>query len=164
MKKFIDYCSTKHAKRIIVVLLALALLFGVFHAGVFVGFHKASFAFRGGENYYRAFDRNTKGMIGRMQFDDIPGGHGAAGKVVSVASTTVVVSSRDNTEKIIHISKETLIKKFREEATLKDIVVGDFVVVVGNPNENGAIEAKLVRILPAPENNSEATTTKRSHN
>ena len=152
MKSFFEYVKKENSvKKVLAALLGVILFLVVFQAGMFIGFHKASFAFRGGENYYRAFDRNGKrANMGMMDFDDVPGGHGAIGKVISIASTTLVVSAPDNIEKIIHILPDTLVKKFRDAGTSTDIVIGDYIVVIGNPNEKGQVDAKLIRIMPAP--------------
>jgi hypothetical protein len=48
------------------------------------------------------------------------------------------------------IGDKTIIRKAREEITLKNIIVGDFLSVVGEANNKGEIEAKLVRVMPSP--------------
>jgi len=132
------------------LLTALVLLI-VFQAGRFVGFHQAGFSYRFGDNYYRAFEGSRHG--GRpMDFfgDNLPGGHGAIGKIVGVNLPTFVVIGPDNVEKVVLIKDETLVKRFRETASSTDLRVDDFVVVLGSPNEAGQVEAKFVRIMPPP--------------
>jgi len=112
---------------------AIIIAFSVFQAGVFVGLHKAKFMNRFGDNYMK----------------NVPGGHGAIGYVLSVASTTLVVSEK-NVEKIINITADTKIAIRRNAATTTDIKTGDFIVVIGEPDETGQIVAKFIRLMPPP--------------
>jgi hypothetical protein len=82
------------------------------------------------------------------RFDLPPGGHGAVGKVLSVSLPNFVVIGNDNLEKVITVTNETLVRKFREEATTADITVGMSVAVLGDPNESGVIQAKFIRVMP----------------
>ncbi|MFA7252650.1 MAG: hypothetical protein WC027_02230 [Candidatus Paceibacterota bacterium] len=132
-------------KGFIIGLVTFLVLVIVFQAGVFVGFRKADFSQRLGENYGRIFG-DDKGM----PFDNMPGGHGAVGKVIKVSSTTIAVAEPNNIEKVILFGEDTSVRKARAEIKISDILVGDFVSVIGEANDRGEIEAKLVRILPPP--------------
>jgi len=123
----------KNKKDIYKIGVAIIIAFGVFQAGVFVGFHKARFMNRFGDNYMK----------------NVPGGHGAIGKVISVASSTIVVSEK-NVEKIVAINAETKIAQRRNSATSTDIKAGDFIVVIGEPDETGQVVAKFIRLMPPP--------------
>lgn len=126
----------------------------VFQVGVFVGFKKASFSQRLGENYGRIFGDDKApqmgGMFAGMPFDNIPGGHGAVGKVIKTSTSTIVVAEPNNIEKVILLNQETSIREARGEIKAGDITVGDFVSIIGEANSQGEIEAKLVRVLPPP--------------
>jgi len=127
----------------------------VFQAGVFVGLKKAGFSQRLGENYGRIFGEEKGpgmmvGMFEGIPFDNLPGGHGAVGVVMKISSSTIVVAEPNNIEKIILFGEETSIRKAQEEIKTGDIVVGDFVSIIGEANSQGEIEAKLVRVLPPP--------------
>jgi hypothetical protein len=111
--------------------IAVVVAFAVFQAGVFVGLHQARFMNHFGDNYMK----------------NIPGGHGAIGKVISVASSTLVVSDA-NVEKIVTITPETKIAKHRDTATTTDIKVGDMIVVIGEPDESGKVNARFIRLMP----------------
>lgn len=110
---------------------AVIIAFAVFESGVFVGLHQARFMNHFGDNYMK----------------NIPGGHGAIGKVISVASSTLVVSDA-NVEKIITITPDTKIARQRDAATTTDIKVGDLVVVIGEPDETGKVNARFIRLMP----------------
>jgi hypothetical protein len=51
-------------------------------------------------------------------------------------------------EKIILIKEDTVIKRFRDNIKLSDLKVDDYVTVIGEPNEEGQIQAKLIRLSP----------------
>lgn len=120
----------------------------IFQAGMHVGFRKASFAGRFGDNYYRTFDNHRMGpsAIGMSRMDFVET-HGAAGRIVSINLATLVIEDRDGTEKVVLIKKDTVIRLFRKEITSSELAVGDFVVVIGSPNDQAQIEAQLVRLL-----------------
>ncbi len=107
----------------------------IFHAGVAVGYRKARFSYRWGENYHR--------MMGR----DLLNAHGTFGKIIKVDASSILVQGRDDAEKTILVKEDTVIRRFRETITFGDLQVDDAVVVVGKPNNVGQIEAKLIRVM-----------------
>jgi hypothetical protein len=126
----------------------IALL--IFQAGMFVGYKKASFSYRFGDNYYRAFgDRGSKSFRGSIRGGFIEA-NGAVGKIVSINLPTFVVAGTDNVEKVILIGEKTRIRHLSTTATPTDLKVDDSIVIFGSPNESSLIEAKLIRIVPAP--------------
>lgn len=60
----------------------------------------------------------------------------------------LIIKDRDGTEKIILVTDKTEIRKFRETVKLSDLKIDDYVVVIGEPNDAGQVEAKLIRIMP----------------
>ena len=77
---------------------------------------------------------------------DFIGGHGAFGEIIELSGNGFVVKGRGDVEKIIIISEETVIKIGSE--TVEDgLQIGDRVVIIGSPNEDGQIEAKLIRVF-----------------
>ncbi|MFA5936612.1 MAG: hypothetical protein WC822_01900 [Candidatus Paceibacterota bacterium] len=129
---------------------ALIIMALIFSAGVSVGFHKASFGRAWGENYERNFGmRPGRQMFGQ---DNFPNSHGAIGKIIKIELPTIITQDiKDNTEKIILIKDDTQIQKIKENITASDLKIDDSIVVIGTPNEQGQIEAKLIRIMPSPE-------------
>ena len=137
---------------IIGVVLAIVVLV-IFQAGVIVGERRSDFAHRFGDS----FEENFRGPEGVMAFRGVPGhgplpsAHGAVGKIISVALPNVLVAGPDNLEKTVVIRSETVIREFQTERLASDLNVGDHIVAFGEPNEEGQIEAKLVRLLPPPD-------------
>lgn len=122
----------------------------IFQAGIFVGYKKASFSYRWGDNYSRNFggrmNRPFMGMI-RGEFSNA---HGTIGKIIKIDLPTFVIESNDNIEKIIVLKNDTIIKKFRETIKPEDLKDNDSVVIIGSPDSEGKIEAKLIRLMPMP--------------
>ena len=61
------------------------------------------------------------------------------------------MQDKDSTEKVILAANDTQVQRMRENITANDLKINDFLVVIGSPNEQGQIEAKLIRLVPSPE-------------
>lgn len=143
MKSFFD---SKTIFKILCVIGATVIALLIFSLGVTVGYRKASFGRAWGENYERNFGMGPGGpMLGR---DNFPNAHGAVGKIIKIELPTVIVQDRDNTEKTILIKNDTQIQSARNSITTNDLKIDDFVVVIGDPNNQGQIEAKFIRVMP----------------
>ncbi|MCX6751407.1 MAG: hypothetical protein NT161_01415 [Candidatus Nomurabacteria bacterium] len=142
--------ESKISTRILIIIGVVIVAMLIFSAGIFVGFRKASFGRDWGENYERNFGMRSGGMMfGRNNF---PNAHGAIGKIIKIELPTMIVQdTKDNTEKIILTKDDTRIQKMMSEITLNDLVINDYIVVIGSPNNQGQIEAKLIRVMPSPE-------------
>lgn len=125
----------------------LALLLITFGAGVSFGYHRAVFSHRFGENYERNF-----GRPGPRGFIDNPGmpGHGAAGRIVETASSSLIIADPREGEASIVVTSSTQIRRFNDNLTLADLKAGDFIVVIGSPDEQGRIQARFIRVMPSP--------------
>ncbi len=130
-----NFFKQKNFKIIAIAVGAVILLLLVFKAGVFVGYKKASFSYRWGENYHRNFGK------------DFINAHGTAGSIIQIDGNTIIVKGNDNVEKTILVSENTVIKKGRETLKVSDLKTDDRVVIIGSPNEQGQIEAKLIRLI-----------------
>lgn len=88
-------------------------------------------------------------------FGNMPNAHGAVGKIIKVELPTVVVfDGKDLTEKVIVIDDKTEIRKMRDIVSIDDLKLDEHIIVIGSPNSSGQIEAKLIRFIPAPPDNS----------
>lgn len=129
---------------------AFAAALFVFQIGVHVGYRRASFTYRFGEEYRRSFSRRHDGR-GPLGFPrgEFLNAHGTSGKIVSVNPPKLVVASPDGTESVVRATSSTSVRRFRDEITIGDLQVDEQVVLFGEPNEAGEIEAKLIRAFPA---------------
>ncbi len=161
-----QWVTSMTLKRALWILGGLAIVLGVFKAGEFVGFGRAQYSYRWGENYYRNFagyDRGP-GMMGggfgggMMGDENYLFGHGISGTILRVTGPTFVLQDRDGAEKVIAVSSSTSVRMFREEIQPSDLKEGLWVVVIGAPNDAGVIDARLVRVMPmAPFQNASSS-------
>src|SRR6266481_1461710 len=131
----------------VVGILIVALL--IFKAGEFVGFHKAAFSYRWGENYYRSFEGSRRGFFMDLNGRDFLVGHGTSGSIMSVSSSSIIVQEQGNVEKVVLVTNDTLINSGRQTIAAADLKAGSQVIVIGSPNDTGQIKAKLIRVLPS---------------
>ena len=138
----------------IVVVLGL-----IFSAGVSVGFHRASFGKAWGDNYERNFGMrpNHPDFMG----NNFPNAHGAIGKIIKIELPTIIVQDKDNTEKVILIKDDTQVEKIKDKIQTSNLKIDDFVVVIGSPNDKGQIEAKFIRLMPAPDSLNQPQTNEK---
>jgi hypothetical protein len=141
------------------IVVLITVLSGVFSLGVRVGFHKAGFNGRLGERYERNFEGGRRGpdMMGRfsggrgMMFDrELPSAYTTAGEILDMNRDGFTVIDNDGVEKNVAVNDKTLIRKFRDDIRLSDLQAGDPVIVMGAPNSQGQIEARLIRVMPTP--------------
>jgi len=144
---FTKWPKTRGVKIFFLIIAVLIETLFVFQAGVAVGFHKAAFSFNSASNYKRNFE-NPSGRLGGGMMNSYTNAHGTFGKIISIASTTIVVADSDNTEKRVLIDSSTLIRRFRENINLTDLKVNDYITVIGIPTDNGELKAALLRIMP----------------
>ena len=88
----------------------------------------------------------TGGMLPPFPPGDFIESHGTFGEIIKI-NGDLVIKGRDNTEKIIIIKDDTTIEKGRTAIKKEELKVGDQVVVIGSPNDQGQIEAKLIRVF-----------------
>jgi hypothetical protein len=144
--------------KVIGAIIILAVILGIFQAGVFVGFSKASFHYNFGDNYYRNFGqpggRMERSMmkplndIGMRLMDERSGGHGTFGKIIKINLPNIVVLGPDNIEKIVLINSTTTIHMGRTQVVTDNLIMDQDIVVLGTPNESGEISANFIRIMP----------------
>ncbi|MDP3956879.1 MAG: hypothetical protein Q8Q10_00035 [bacterium] len=132
-----------------------------FAGGLAVGFHKARFSYAFGENYERNFIGGPRGMMpgergGMMERAGFPGAfdgrdfrnaYGTTGTILSISDSTIIVKDKDDKENAVAAREETLIKSGRATVTLGNLKVGDRIVVVGQPGDNGVVNATLIRVF-----------------
>lgn len=131
------------------VFTAAILIFG---AGMIVGGAKARFSYRWAENYHRNFAGPKIGFMKNWQRpiaapEEFIGSRGAFGEIVQINESGFVIKGKNNAEKLVIMGEKTVIQDGRKEISKNDLETGDFAVIIGQPNKNGQIEAKLIRIF-----------------
>lgn len=138
-------------KWVVISLVGLAVIVLIFGTGMVVGGMKAKFSYRWAESYHKNFAGPRGGFFGDWRkMPPMPGdfieGHGAFGEIIELKDNGFVIKGRGDVEKIVIITEDTIIKRGME--TVRDnLEVGNRVVIIGSPNEEGQIEAKLIRVF-----------------
>lgn len=130
------------------VIATLFVLSVTLQLGIFIGYHKASFARDWGDHYKKNFGMERPESFRGMMGNTLPIAHGATGKVLSVSLPNFIVEDTNGTEKTIIITNETIIRSGTQNASSSIITPNSIVMVLGNPNTSGQIEAKLIRLMP----------------
>ncbi len=137
-------------KWIIIGLLAFVVILLVFGLGVLIGERKAKFSYRWAEQYHKMFAGPRQGFFGNWR--SFPRGefieaHGTFGEIIEMKEKDFIIKGSEDVEKVILISDKTVIQRGRENMKKEDLRIGDFVVIIGSPNEEGKIEAKVIRVF-----------------
>jgi len=139
-------------KKLVIVLVGLTIIVLIFGAGMIVGGMKARFSYRWAESYHQNFAGPKQGFFGDWRArPPMPGdfieSHGTFGEIIKINDSDLVVRGQNNVEKIILITEKTIIEKERNTIKKEDLKVGDKIVIIGSPNDQGQIEAKLIRVF-----------------
>ena len=150
MKDFKDVMSSKNARLVAGTIGAVILSFLIFHAGVVFGTHRNPF---GGPSdrpdMSRGFHPSFFPGDFEMPHGFIPNSHGAVGAITEITLPTFRMETREGTSQTISISTSTIIRNIDNSADTSALSVGNQVIVLGDTNSEGRIDAKLIRILPA---------------
>lgn len=135
----------------------------IFTAGVNVGFHKAKFSFKFGENYERNFmgpypgmdkPMNLNGPMGMMrekvrdfEGSDFRNPHGISGTIISISENSLVIKDKDNKENTVSVDDGTVIKLGRDDIKIGDLKTEEQIVVIGKPGDDGVVVADLIRVF-----------------
>ncbi|MFA4936821.1 MAG: hypothetical protein WC575_00810 [Patescibacteria group bacterium] len=129
----------------------IIILLCVFQVGVMVGARKAGFTYRWGENYHRNFAGPRSGFpLPGLDDRDFIEANGIIGQIIKLDSNSLIIKGRDNVERVVLVNDQTNILRFKDEINYSDLKIDDFVVIIGEPNDTGQIEAKFIRIMPQP--------------
>lgn len=125
----------------------------IFAVGVWVGFEKARFSLKWGENYEKNFagpppPEHPEKFLKRAEGRDFRNAHGLSGTIISITDNKLVIKDLDEKENTVMVVEKTVIKYGRENYQLNQLKNGDKVVVLGRPDKDGVIEAELIRIFP----------------
>ena len=143
--------KTKSAKIVALVVGAVLIALLSFAGGMSAGFHKAKFSCNWGENYERNFtgpsQRGPMGFFHDFEGRDFRNAHGLAGKIISITDNKLIIQDKDNKENTVAVTDKTIIKQRRSDLKIGDLKQNDNIIVVGNPDDNGTINADLIRVF-----------------
>ncbi|MEI6478931.1 MAG: hypothetical protein WCO18_01420, partial [bacterium] len=148
-------------------LFILGIILFIFQTGILVGYKKAFFSCHVGENYYNGFEEKGGDEPFLPNLDpekNLPNANGAIGSIIKISLPSIIVADKDGVEKNIDVTDDTIYRQSKKDILSTDLKIGDFVVIIGSPEDNGNIAAKLIRILPPPpqmnrSNQAQSTTS-----
>lgn len=143
MRHLKEALSSKPLQWAVSIVGALVLVLLIFHAGMAFGSHR-------GDSGRRGQDRGFRHPFFPSGFElphgFAPNNHGAVGIVTSVSLPTVVMQTRDGASQTIIVGTSTMIRGANGASSLS---AGDHITVLGGSDEEGQIDAKLIRIISA---------------
>lgn len=142
--------QSKIFQGVVLGIAGLAIVLFIFRAGMAVGIRKADFSCRWSDNYHENFGGPQGGFWGGFNDKDFIESNGTVGQIIKINGETLVVRGRGDVEKIIVINNETAIKRLRDTIKVSDLKINENIVTIGEPNDAGQIEAKLIRVMPSP--------------
>lgn len=138
----------------------LIVLFSVFLVGVTVGERKSRHFEDWSRNYpgmfieaatsVPAIDRPSPGLRIDPRRVTVPLPHGIFGTVISVSDRSLIVQGKDHIEQTIIVTNKTSLRAGPNAINLFFIKPNAQVGVFGEPNAQGQIEAKLIRLFSQP--------------
>ncbi len=163
MEKLKKFFESRALHVIVYVIFAIAIVLFVFQAGILIGYKKAFFSCRLGENYNRDIEghEGSDGMLPDFNSlnNNLPNANGASGYIIKMSLPNIIIADKDGVEKTVSITDNTIFREFRNDIKSSEIKTGDYVIVIGSPDNNGNIEANLIRVLPPPPSQSNPTTS-----
>ena len=144
------FVQSKFFKGIILGVAGLLILLVGFKLGTMVGIRKAEFSGRWGDNYHRNFGGPKGGFMNGFGDRDFIEASGSFGQIIKINGNSLTVKGAKDVEKIILVADATVINRLREKIRVSDLKVNENIVTIGEPNTDGQIEAKLIRVLPPP--------------
>jgi len=142
--------ESKLFKAIVLSIATVIILVFVFGLGVFIGTKKAEFSFRWAEQYHRNFGGPKGGFFNDIAGRQFTDANGVFGEIIKIDDKTLTIKGKDNVEKIVLVGDEATIVFQKKNIKLSELKVGDGVVIIGEPDDSGRIQAKLIRVLPLP--------------
>ncbi len=109
-------------------------------------------AFFGGMQYQKTKTRSAFGQFGGQgfkRFGGVNGQNGSAirGEITNASDTSITVTQRDGSSKIILLSGSTNISK-AAAGSKSDLTKGMQVMAVGTTNSDGSVTAQLIQLNP----------------
>lgn len=154
--------ESKYFKTGLGVLGCLIVAVVIFAAGVHVGEHRAKYSYQWGANYEKNFVGSGRGMMNSrgqqikngpmgmvkdFEGRDFRNGHGIAGTITSISDNNIVIKDRDGKENTIAVTDKTVIKSGQSDIKITDLKNDEGIVVIGNPGDNGVVNADLIRVF-----------------
>jgi hypothetical protein len=131
-------------------IVGLILILFVFKLGMVVGERKADFSHQWSDNYHTNFAGPQGGFFKDFGDKNFIEANGTFGQIIKIDGSTIVVKGQNDVEKTVIAGEKVQIKRLNEDIKITDLKVDDYIVIIGESNDSGQIEAKFIRIMPPP--------------
>ena len=145
-----EFFNSKIFRIIFFSLVGFIAVLLIFKIGMIAGYKKADFSRTWTENYHMNFGGPRGGFFHDFDDRNFMPAHGIAGQVIKIENPVIIIKGLDNVEKIIKAADDTIISRLRDTIKISDIKIDEFIVVIGESNKDGQIEAKFIRVMPMP--------------
>lgn len=142
MKRFFGMPSSKDVLWTLSVILFMLIIFGL---GVMVGYRRAVFSYEFGMNHDRYAEFGSHPFMGMWPLE--PGAHGIVGKIKDVADRSITIKDSNGHIFSILVSSSTVIRSNQSMIKIENIGIGDMVTIIGEPLDNGQVEARFIRVF-----------------
>ncbi|HUC31257.1 MAG TPA: hypothetical protein VMR99_01040 [Candidatus Paceibacterota bacterium] len=143
-----NFLESKKVRAVLWILGGLIILFIVFGLGIVVGYDRAGFAAGFNNNYFRIFyGAQPGGPVGLMTPPMPVAMHGVVGTVIDLGTSTISVKDQKDNEQSVAVSSGTVIRSGASDVTIGSVAIGDQIAVIGEPNNEGQIVARFIRIF-----------------
>lgn len=149
---FTNIAQSRVFRNVLIGSASVIILLLTFKAGMVAGFRKSSYSFNWGQNYHRNFGGPREGWLDDLRGRDFIDGNGITGQILKIDDSTLVLKGRDGAERVIVVTDDTAIRRFKDSVSISDLHVDELIVVIGEPNDQGRIVAKLIRLMPPAPN------------
>jgi hypothetical protein len=140
--------ESKLFRGIILSIAGLIVLIFVFGLGVSVGTKRADFSFKWAENYHKNFAGPREGFFNDFMGKEFIDANGVFGQIIKIGEQSLTIKGRDDVEKIVLTDEKTTIRFQNVNIKFNELKVDESIIVIGEPNDKGEIEAKLIRVMP----------------
>jgi len=144
------FFQSKLFKGLLVGIGIFILVLATLKIGIVVGVNRADFARGWSDNYHRNFGGPRSGFFQPFDDRELIDGHGVFGKIIKTDGPVLIIKGKDNIEKIVVTDNSTSVNRLRESINVSDLKVNDYIIVIGEPDDSGQINAKLIRFMPVP--------------
>ncbi|MDD4830548.1 MAG: hypothetical protein WC322_03530 [Candidatus Paceibacterota bacterium] len=149
MQEITKFFQSKLFQGILIGIGIFLIFLFVFKVGMVVGAKKAEFSGDWSDNYHRNFAGPKGGFLNNFQDRDFMEANGVFGQIINIEDANIIVKGKNNIEKVVLFEEgTTTIKKFQKDLSLADLNTNDSVVIIGEPNSEGQIQARLIRVMP----------------
>jgi len=142
-----DILLSRGTSMVIAALAVLLVMILVFQSGYYIGYRKGIFSYEWNDAYFNDPIGPRSIFAPFINDTDDMNPNGAVGRIISIQLPLVLMRGGNNLEKLVSIGPDTIIRATRGMASTSDLRLGDKIVIIGIPTNDGRISASLIKII-----------------